>query len=205
MGAADADDLAFHGDDGETEDVVGGDAVFKAVRAAGVHADIATDHAGELAGGVWGVEEAVFGDGLCDADIGDASLDDCVAVLVIDFDDVVEAHEADDHSILERKRPAGEGRAGTARDHADAVCVTVAHDGSHLLWRGRQGDRHRGLPVRGKAVGLVGAQPDRVGDDGVSRQQGAQAGDDIVPAGKDFGFWGPAGGSFMCLGASEGK
>ena len=57
--AADVEDLALDGDDLQAEQVVGGDAVFQAVRAARVHADVAADHAGELAGRVGRVEEAV--------------------------------------------------------------------------------------------------------------------------------------------------
>ena len=49
MFAADVQDLAVHGDDLQAEQVVGGDAVFQAMRAAGVHVDVAADHAGELA------------------------------------------------------------------------------------------------------------------------------------------------------------
>ena len=58
MGAADVEDVALDGDDAQAKQVVCGDAVFQAVRAAGVHADVAADHAGELARGVRRVEEA---------------------------------------------------------------------------------------------------------------------------------------------------
>ena len=59
MVAADIDDLAVHQHDADAEQVVGGDAVFQAVRAAGVHGDVAGERAGELARGVGRIEEAV--------------------------------------------------------------------------------------------------------------------------------------------------
>ena len=58
MRAADVEDLAFDGDDLQAQQIVGGDAVFQAMRAAGVHVDVAADHAGELAGWIGRIEEA---------------------------------------------------------------------------------------------------------------------------------------------------
>ena len=46
--AADIDDRAVDQHHLHAEHVVGGDAVFQAMRAAGIHADIAADGAGEL-------------------------------------------------------------------------------------------------------------------------------------------------------------
>ena len=51
MGAADVDHLAVHQHHLEAQHVVGGDAVLEAVGAAGVHADVAGQRAGELAEG----------------------------------------------------------------------------------------------------------------------------------------------------------
>ena len=59
MGAADVEDVALDGDDLKAEQVVRRNAVFQAMRAAGIHGDIAADHAGELAGRIGRVEEAV--------------------------------------------------------------------------------------------------------------------------------------------------
>ena len=53
------DDLAVEGDQPHAEQVVDGDAVFQAMRAAGIHRDIAADGAGELRGRIGRVEEAV--------------------------------------------------------------------------------------------------------------------------------------------------
>ena len=55
--AADLDHLAIHQHHLQAEHVVGGHAVFQAMRAAGVHADVAGQRAGELARGIRSVEE----------------------------------------------------------------------------------------------------------------------------------------------------
>ena len=49
MRTANVENLSVHCHHADTEQVVGGDAVFQAVRAAGVHGDVAGDGAGELA------------------------------------------------------------------------------------------------------------------------------------------------------------
>ena len=121
MRAADVEDLAVDGDDLQAEQIVGGDAVFQAMRAAGVHVDVAADHAGELAGRVGRVEEAAGPDRVGDADIGDAGLHHGAAIGVVDVEDAVHPHHADDHGILHRQRAAGQRRAGAAGHHANAV------------------------------------------------------------------------------------
>ena len=60
--AADLDHGAVDQHQGDAQQVVGGHAVFQAVRAAGIHRDVARDRAGELARRVGGVEEALVGD-----------------------------------------------------------------------------------------------------------------------------------------------
>ena len=104
MGTADIDYFPIDGDDFQAEQVVGGDAVFETVGAAGVHVDVAADHARQLRRWVGGVEETIGGDGVGDADVGDSGLDD---------------------GIFHRQGAAGEGGAGAAGDHADSVLVAV--------------------------------------------------------------------------------
>ena len=53
------DDFAVERDHRDAEHVVGGHAIFQAMRAARIHADIAADRAGELRGRIGRVEEAV--------------------------------------------------------------------------------------------------------------------------------------------------
>ena len=74
MRAAEFDDFAVERDDGDAQDIVGRHAIFQAMRAARIHADIAADRAGELRGRIGRVEEAVGGDRLGNREIGDAGL-----------------------------------------------------------------------------------------------------------------------------------
>ncbi len=170
----------------QAEQVVGGDAVSQAVRAAGVHVDIAADHAGELARRIRRVEEPGAGDRLGDADIGHARLHHRAAVGVVDIEDAVHPHHPDHHRIGERQRAARQRGAGAARHHADAVLVAEAQHGGDLLGGLRQHDRERHLAIGGQAVGLVGLEADRIGDQGAGGQQRAQAGDDRVAVGEGF-------------------
>ena len=74
--AAELDDLAVRQDEREPGDVVRGEPVLQAVRAAGVLGDVAADRAHLLARGVGRVEEAVRGDGARHVEVRDARLDD---------------------------------------------------------------------------------------------------------------------------------
>ena len=118
--AADVDDLAVEGDEPDAEQVVGGDAVFEAMRAARVHRDVAADGAGELRGRVGRVEEAVGPDRFGDREIGDAGLDPRVAVGEVDLEDAVHLGQAEDDRVLLRDGAAGERGAGAARHDVDA-------------------------------------------------------------------------------------
>ena len=62
--------------------------------------------------------------------------------------------------------------------------VAEAHDRGDLFGGFRQHHGERQLAVGGQAVGLVGLQAERLGDDRVFGQQRAQAGDDGVAAGE---------------------
>ena len=174
VSAADVEDFAVDGDDLQAQQVVGGDAVFKAVGAAGVHVDVAADHAGELAGWVGRVEEAVGGDRVGDADIGDAGLHGGAAVGVIDVEDLVHPHHADDDRVLQRQGAAGERGAGAAGDDAHAVAVAEAQDGGDLFGGFGQDDGERQLAVGGEAVGLVGFEAERLADEAASGEQGGR-------------------------------
>ena len=90
------------------EDVVGGDPVLEAVRAAGVHGDVAADGAGELARRIGGIEEAAMGDSIGDVDVGDAGLNPRAAVFIVDVEDAIEAGEAEHDRIGRRQGPAGQ-------------------------------------------------------------------------------------------------
>ncbi len=83
MGAADVDHLAVHQHHLQAQDVVGGDPILEAVRAARVHADVAGKRAGELAGRIGRVEEALLLHRFADAEIGDADLDGCAVRFMV--------------------------------------------------------------------------------------------------------------------------
>ena len=105
--AADVHDRAVEQHHADAQNVVGGDAVFQAMGAAGVHRDIAADGAGELRRRVGGVEEAAVANGIADGEIGDAGFDAGGAVREVDFEDAGHLADADDDRILLRNRSTG--------------------------------------------------------------------------------------------------
>ena len=106
MPAAEPHDLAGHQHQLAAEHVVGGDAVFEAMHAAGILRHIAADSAGDLRGRIGRVIEAGVLDRLADREIGDAGLDDGNTVVKIDFADAVELGHAEEHAVAERQCPA---------------------------------------------------------------------------------------------------
>ena len=123
MLAADLDHRAVDQHHRDAEEVVGGDAVFQAMRAAGVHGDVAGDGAGELARRIGRVEEARMRDRLGDGEVGDAGLHARGAVVEIDVEDAVHLGDAEDDGVLLREGAAGERGAGAARHDLDAIGV----------------------------------------------------------------------------------
>ena len=167
--------------------MVEGDAVFEAMGAAGIHADIAGDGAGELRGRVGGVEEAVFGHRRRDREVGDARLDADRAVGNVDGEDARHLRHADDDRVLLRDGAARERGAGAARHHLDAERPTGAQHGRHLLSRARQRHGERHPAIGGERVGLVGAPLVFPRHQTVMRQQRGERGDDLVAAREDRG------------------
>ena len=184
-GAAEVEDVAVEGDEPYAQQIVDCHAVFQAVRAAGVHPDIAADRAGELRGRVGRVEEAVRRDRFGDGEIGDARLDPRVAVGEVDLEDAVHLAEAEDDRVLLRDRAARQRRAGAARHDVDPAVAAEAHDTRDLVDRARQGDRERQAAIGGQRVGLEGASSGDVGDQTVGRQDRGEAGDDLVAPRQD--------------------
>ena len=85
--AAEHEQLAVGQDERRARDVVDGEPVLEAVRAAGVLGDVAADRADLLAGGVGRVEEAVRRDRAGDVEVRDARLDDDALALEVDLED----------------------------------------------------------------------------------------------------------------------
>ena len=113
--AADADDRAVGEHDFQAEDVIAGDAVFQAARAAGVGGDVAADVVIRAAGGIGRIKEAVLSTASCNCFRDDARLDDGDEIVGVDFLDAVHAferkHDAAAHrhtaADVTKARPAG--------------------------------------------------------------------------------------------------
>ena len=109
MRAADLDHLAVGHDHGHAQQVVGGHAVFQAMRAARVHRDVAGDGAGELARRVGGVEEPVLLHRAGDGEVGAARLHPDEAVVVVGLEHPVHPGDAEHHaSAVGSAPPASE-------------------------------------------------------------------------------------------------
>ena len=182
MIAAERHDGAVEQHDGDAEQVVGGDAVFQAMRATGIHRDVARDRAGELARWIWRVEKALIGDRLADAQVGDARLDPNQAVREIDLEHPVHLGDAEHDGIRLWNSAAGERGAGAARHHLDAVVMAEAQDGRDLGGRRGQNHRQRHLAIGGQPVGLEGASLIFRGDQGLPGNEPREACQDFRPA-----------------------
>ena len=121
MLAAEAHDLAVDQHDLEAEHVVGGEAVFQAMHAAGILGDVAADGAGDLARRIGRVVEALALHRLGDGEVGDAGLRHHAAIGVVDLEDAVELAEAEQDAVGERQRAARQRGAGAARHDLDAL------------------------------------------------------------------------------------
>ncbi len=185
MGAADLHDAAVEQHHGDAEHIVGGDAVFQAMRPAGVHADIAADRAGELGRRVGRVEEAFRRDLAGDGEIGDAGLHLRGAVGVVDRKDAVHLGDADDDGILLRDGAAGERGARPARHHRHALLAAELQDRRDLLRRRGQHHRQRQAAIGGQRIRLIGAPLVLGGDQRLGRDQPGEAGDDLLAARQD--------------------
>ena len=106
--AADPDDFACDQHDFAAQHVIGGHAVFQAMHAAGVLRDIAADRTGDLRRRVGRIIESGMRHGLADGEIGDARLGHHHAVVEIDLADALELAEAEQHTIGQRQRAAGQ-------------------------------------------------------------------------------------------------
>ena len=187
MLAAQADDLAVHEDDFETQDVVGRDAVLQAMDAAGVLGDVSADRAHDLARGVGRVVEAFIRHGLADGQVGNARLHDRAAVLVVDLQDTVELPEAEEHPVGQRQGAPGEGRARAPGNHLGAVFGADLEDPRHLPRVFRERDGERDLSVGGQAVALVGLELVVAPDHALFGQHAAEGGDERTPPRDDVG------------------
>ena len=179
MRAAEPDDLAGHQHHFDAEHIIGGEAIFEAMHAAGIFGDIAADRAGDLRGGVGGVIKAPMLDRAGDRRIGDAGLDDGDAVVEIDLLDAVELHHRNKDAVLKRQGAAGQRGAGAARHDLDVVGMAPGKDGLEFFDGRGQHHGERQVGVGGEAVALIGAPADFAVDDAFAAHDFAQGGDDV--------------------------
>ena len=190
--AADGDALAVGGDHGELEDVVHGQAILQAVKAARVLRHVAADAACDLRGRVRGVVQPERRHVLGNCEVAYSGLHPRHAVDGVHLENPVELREAQQHPVGQRQRAAGQPRARTPRDDRHVETGADPHHLLHLL-DGLGEHRDEGdLTVGGKPVTLVGPQillgveHGRVGEDGTKMFRGGRACGNRGPAGEPF-------------------
>ena len=186
MLAAQPHHLAVHQHHLDAEQVVGGQAVFQAVHAAGILRDVAADRAGDLRAGIGRVVEALVLDRLGDAEVGDAGLHPGAAVGVVDLEHPVELGHAEQDRVADRHRAARQRGAGAARHDLDLMVLAVAQDGGDLLDRLGQHDDQRHLAVGRQRVAFVGAHAVEIVDHALARHDRLQRGHDLAAAAQDI-------------------
>ena len=188
MLAAQPHDLAGHQHHLDAQQVVGGEAVFQAVHAAGILRHVAADRAGDLRAGVGRVIEALVLDRLGDAEVGDAGLHAGAAVGVVDLQHAVELAQAQQDRVADRHGAARQRGAGAARHDLDLVVLAVAQDGRDLGHRLGQDHDQRHLAVGRERIALVGPHAVEIVDDPLARHDGPQGSHDLGPAGENGGI-----------------
>ena len=156
--SAEVDERAVGENDFEAEDVRGGEAVFQAMRAAGIFRDVAADAARGLRRGIGRVEIALRENARGDVKIDDAGLDGDASVREIDFEDAVHARETDDDAVFYGERAAAEAGAGASRYEGNFFAMAEAKDG--LDFGGGVGEKHgagHGAEI-GEGVAFVGVE-----------------------------------------------
>jgi len=154
--AAEFDRFAFHREAADLQHVVHRQAVFQAVHAAGVLGHVATDGAGDLAGRVGRVVQAMGGRRLADGQVAHPALHARRARQRVDGQDAVEARQRQRHPPLVRQRAARQPGAGAARHHRHTQAVAHAQHLAHLLRRVGQRHRQRPLAIGGQAIAFIG-------------------------------------------------
>src|SRR5580700_11142811 len=112
--------LALRRDQLDSQDIVRREAVLQAVHPAGVLRDITANGAGDLAGGIRSVVETPGSDRVAERKIRDAALGDNAAIGVVDFENAIEASQADHNRIRGWYGSAGQRSPGTTRDYVHA-------------------------------------------------------------------------------------
>ncbi len=154
---------------------------------AGIFRHIAADGAGDLAGGIGRVVEAVGLHRLGDVEVGDAGLDHHAAILIVDLQDALHAPHADQDAVLARQRAAGQRGAGATRHDGHALALRIFQDFADLLTIAGQHADQRHLVIGAQRVGIESGQPRLVGHYAIGND-GLQACDDLGAAGDNGGI-----------------
>src|SRR5215472_4582445 len=158
----------------KAEDVCSGEAVFQAMRAAGIFRDVTADAANRLRGRIRRVEVFLRLDSPRYIKIDDAGFDDDARVGDINFQDAIHAREAEDDTAFNRQRASTEASAGATRDEGNLFAVANADDGLDLYCRrGKQHGAREHAEIR-QAVTFVSVEFLRRGDHAVLADDGAE-------------------------------
>ena len=153
--------------------------MFQAMRAPGIHRDIAGNGAGQLRRGVRRVKESQRFQLGADRQVGHPGLHADKAVCGVDLQHVAQAHGADDHAVRRRQRAPGQRGARTARHHRHPQLVTDPHRRRDLRGRARQDHRQRRAAIGGQRVAFIGAGFLKIGNHRILGQHRAQGGNDL--------------------------
>jgi hypothetical protein len=127
--------VAIREHDFHPEDVMNGEAVLEAVRAAGIFGDIPADGTHLLTRRIGRVVEAVRRDLSCNLQIRDARLNGDTAIRDVHIEHPIEPREPDKDTTGNRHGAAGQPAAVATRDKRNVVPIAQPHDFLNLLRR----------------------------------------------------------------------
>ena len=162
------------------QDVEDRGAIFEAVRASGVGADVAADGAGALAGRVGCEVETQWLDPFRELQIDDAGFHHGVTSLGIDLEDTVQMGELDQNSAADGNGAAAETGSGASRKVGNVVGVGEPNDLLDLSGRRRIDHEIGWPPVKDQGVTLVDHQFGGVELDLVLTHDGRQASSELL-------------------------
>ncbi|MDB6016790.1 MAG: hypothetical protein JWR19_1279 [Pedosphaera sp.] len=147
--AAESHHRAIGQDDFQTENVVAGNTVFQATRAAGIGGDVATKSAIGTAGGIGRIEEATCLDGGLKLLRDDARLHDGDEIIGIDFLNLLHPSQGQDDAAMRRNTAADITETCAAGGNGDAMALSKFEECGNRLSTARQN----------YGVRLVGSEP----------------------------------------------
>ena len=152
---ADIDDFAFHRYEFDAEDMIGGHAVFQAMRPARVHGHVAANGAGNLAAGIWCIKQAQIIDGDGDIFVGHTSLNQGGFVFRVHVQNFVHLGQPKHDRIELWQRTTGKRRPCPPRHDRYTIVVAVLKHRGDMLGRLGQRNQHRYGAVASQTVGFI--------------------------------------------------